>query len=435
MKFKFALVLAASLSLWAAQAAPPTYTAVPSNGSVIITFTNTYLNGVSTLEGRLNKKWVPLQNFWTTGRIGRVTLPLPPGYSDYRLKSSSVAPGNAFVRLALVYNQIYTVGGTGPAPEGTNLWKPEFEGTNATAVTLSNPRYAVAGDSGEIYVVEKDSHSVSVIDTNGILRTAIGTRQPGYFAILPPAQPPATFTPLRSPSGIHYTSGKLYVLDAGNGRVLRYTNGLVSQLFTESPVFGQSTNIANGGGLWVSPDEEEAYYTDGHLLKRWQASQLENGSGGVTIVASGFVNLSDVKVNPAGQTIVADRGDNVLWRVSNDGFKTPEAGTGSPTGRSVGPVERASIPGPSSLAFMPIGGYLLGLDQGTRVWYVDVEDEGAPLVFGKSGTHAGDGEWFQKGRKKPKISHVRSVNLAPSGDIVILEDGYVRTIRFLRRKP
>jgi hypothetical protein len=83
---------------------------------------------------------------------------------------------------------------------------------------------------------------------------------------------------------------------------------------------------------------------------------------------------------------------------------------------------------------------LIGLDepsvrQGARVWYADAEDNAVPFIFGRPGVHAGDGAWFQKGRTTPKISTVKSLVLAPSGDIILVEgNGFVRKVEFLRIK-
>jgi hypothetical protein len=306
-------------------------------------------------------------------------------------------------------------------------------------VFLSNPRAAVADEAGNIFVVEKGSHAVVVIDTNGILRTVVGTHQTNHPILFQPF--PATNAPvLNTPTGLFYSQGKLFILDAGNKQILKYTprpgfpynktNGLVQLWLID-------TNITtNASGLWIAPDELQAYYADGTVLRRWE---LETGLAAFT---GNFIELSAVTVNPSREIIVTDRGDHVVWRVNDTLLeKTLEAGIFAPTGRSVGKSRAVSLPGPSSIWYLPVGGYLLGLDyppaleRGARVWYIDREDNAAPLVFGSLGVHDGDGEWFQKGRRRPKISTVQSVSLAPSGDIIILEGGFVRRINFLRHKP
>lgn len=471
MKFKciFVLVAFAAATGFALQ---QSYTLTPSNDFVIITFSNKYPFGVSTLEGRSDRRWIPVQNFFATQSMGSVVLPLPvfyttntafdpetsitttnittnSVYSELRLRHVSIAPGNAFKNLALVYGDLSTVAGLGDiVPPGTNAWRPEHEGAPATTVPLSNPRAVVADNYGHIYVLEKDSHALSVIDgANGTFHTAIGPldfpgvgiRKPGKFALDPGFQYSGRQVFMQNPSGLFYRNEKIYVLDAGNGRVLRYTNGLasptnglVSNLFTERDEFGTALTITNGGGLWVSADELEAYYTDGTMLKHWEAAT------GIEIITAipPFVDLATVIRHPVNnRLIVVDRGANRVGR-ANNGELEVIAGNGRPFGRSVGKAVDVSLYGPSSIVYLPVGGYLLGLDQGAGVWQVDSGNNAAELVFGEPGVHAGDGEWFQKGRRDPKVSNVLSVTLAPSdGDILMVEGGYVRRINFLRHKP
>ena len=86
--------------------------------------------------------------------------------------------------------------------------------------------------------------------------------------------------------------------------------------------------------------------------------------------------------------------------------------------------------------YLPIGGYLVGLDEGARIWYVDDDDNAAPFIFGKPGVHDGDEKWFRQGGTRPKVSNIISVTIAPSGDIILVEgNGFVRKIDFLFHRP
>ena len=111
--------------------------------------------------------WVPLQNFWTTQRLGQITVALPTNYTQFRLVRTGIAPGNAFTRLATSYGKISTVAGRGLVPPGVNAWQTNYEGDYATNVFLSDPRNAVADDAGNIYVVEREGHAVDKISPDG----------------------------------------------------------------------------------------------------------------------------------------------------------------------------------------------------------------------------------------------------------------------------
>ncbi len=357
----------------------------------------------------------------------------------------SIAPGNAFKNLALVYGNLETVGGLGPVvPPGTNAWLPEFEGADASTVPLSNPRNVVVDHAGNIYFTEKDSHALTVIEaSNNAYHTVIGPldlgpgkREPGSFVVSPGIETPGRYVSMQDPSGLFIRNEKIYVLDAGNSRVLRFTNGpagptngTVTLVFTATDAVGLPVTITNGNGLWVREDELDAYFTDGTKLKRWRAAT------GVETIPANFMDLTAVTKNVQNNTVVVDRGNHAVFEVDSDGNKDVVAGNGRPFGRSVGKANAVALNGPSSIWYLPVGGFLVGLDQGAGVWQVDSGNNAAEFVFGEPGVHAGDGEWFQKGRRDPKVSNVQSVTVAPSGDIVMIEGGYIRRIKFLRHKP
>jgi hypothetical protein len=406
-----------------------------TNNLTTVTFTNNFFKGVCTIEGRSGLRWVPLQNFWATQRIGQATFALPANYTRFRLVGTPIGPANN-VRLALCYGKISTVAGQGPVPPGVNAWQTNFEGAFATEVFLSDPRNAVADDQGNIYVVEREGHAVVKITTDGRIHTLVGTHVPGAGgdAIA------GTNSALLYPSAIHIAGNKLYVLDAGNSRLrfvyLNDPNAFVYPVFTDPTGIGP-----NSSGLWVveglidgQPGPTEAFYGNGTLLKHW-----EDGTLGVETNGSGFGELRSVVVNPRGRTIVADPVNHRVYRVRGNGNWVDEvqAGTGFAIGNQLGgPADKVALPGASGVAYLPIGGYFVALDRGAKVWYVDEEDNAAPFIFGRPGVLAGDGRWFRSGGRAPKIGNIRSISLAPDGDIILVQsDGFIRKVNFLRAIP
>src|SRR5687768_6939116 len=185
------------------------YTIVPnSNNTVTVSYTNRFFEGVCTLEGRIENRWVPLKNFFTLHNIGVVTLPLPTNNATaYRLRCLSVAPGNSFVHLAQSYGNITTIAGNGAQPAGTN-WLPEYEGRLATEVPLSNPTSAMADDAGNIFIADRDGHAVLKVTPGGRIRTVAGTHQPGFLSEGPL---PGTNQPLHSPTSLHVVNNVIYI--------------------------------------------------------------------------------------------------------------------------------------------------------------------------------------------------------------------------------
>jgi hypothetical protein len=423
--------------------AAPRYSIVPnpSNNTVTVFYTNNFFTGVCTVDGLEGGRWVPLKNFFTRERINQVTLALPTNSAvEYRLRCLSVAPGNAFVNLARSYGVISTVAGDGRGTGGNN-WLPRFEGTQATEVSLSNPSSAVADDAGNIYIADRGSHAVLRVTPDGRIHTVAGTHQAGFPLVgnLPNEGPlPATNSPLHSPSSLYFVNNQLYILDSGNSRIR------VMDRFGSLSTVAQDPWLAtNLMGLWVELDDfgdpDEIYYGSTTSLKRYTV-----GENVFSVVATNFLELGSVVLNPEGQIIVTDVARHRIYRARETGDPTAPleviAGTGFLRGPSFGEVTAVALPGARSIAFLPIGGFLIGLDepsvrQGARVWYADAEDNAVPFIFGRPGVHAGDGAWFQKGRTTPKISTVKSLVLAPSGDIILVEgNGFVRKVEFLRIK-
>jgi len=438
MKFKLIFALLAFCSAACAQVfSNRTYTIDfnPTGNIALVTFSNRFFEGVCTIESREGPKWIPVKNFFTTQRVGQVTLTLPTNtYTLLRLRCLSVAPGNAFVNLAKSCGNIETVAGGAPRPDGPSTWLPEWEGTNATSVYLSDPCCAVADEAGNIYVAERSGHAVDKITPDGRIFTWIGTHQPGG-SMADDGGAYGPFSAINTPSGLHIAGNKLFVLDGGNDRVrvVDVDDTLINvRLVFRDLELGIGTNAH---GLWVGLNSfgtpNEALYGVGGELRIWEKNTVTN-------LAAGFGQVGWVTVNPRGRIIVTDPPNHRVYRVISNGHwgeDTVIAGTGFARGNTGDDADEVALPGARSVAYLPIGGFFIGLDDGARVWYVDSDDNAAPFIFGKPGTHEGDGKWFRAGGRKPKISNVQSVAVAPNGDIILVEGGVVRRIKFLRHRP
>jgi hypothetical protein len=432
------LLFAAAARLWA-----DSIISVDSNNIATVTFRNEYYDGVCTLEGRIGRRWVPIKNFWATQRLDQVSVQLPRTYRRLRFKCMSIAPGNAFTRMALAYGDITTVAGRGEVLPGNNGWVPEYEGAPAISANLSDPRYAVADEAGNIYVVERDGHAVDKITPDGTIHTLIGQHTPGFVFDL--IGHPARETPLHTPSGLCIAGNFMLVLDVGNNRVrflgLNDTNEFLNTLFLDNTTNADGTvgMTLDASGLWARLDNDGAiddvFYGMGPELRRWK-------NGKVSIVASNFMKIANITMDHRLRIVVADSLDNRILRFNGRGEQNSLiAGDGrSSSFQRGGDKEEVSLPGASGIAYLPgsIGpmGYFVSLDRGAKVWFVDSDDQAVPFIFGRRGVHRGDGRWFQRHRRSPKISNVKSITVAPSGDIILVEGrGYIRKIEFLRHRP
>jgi len=399
-------------------------------------WTNAFAAGVCTVESAAtpNGPWLPLLASFTTGAAGQAELTVPPQTTFYRLLAvdiSAADPGG-FSNLTRSYGKLRTVAGSGKdgGVDGVNYWSASFEGGFATNAALSRPHIALADQSGNLFIVDKNSHSVLQLTPDGRIHTVAGTHGSGNG---PNAPTPGTNVALSFPNGLWLGGdGAVYVLDTGNAKVRWLdTNGVLTTLFTDDQ------GITTGRGLWVKDDRTLAYFSDGQNVERWTPA------GGIETVNNpgfSFNDLGNFVVDAAGGLIVTDRGANKVYLLptsgANAGNPTPLFGNGGTHAVVDGTL--ASTNGLNQVRGVwpvPTGGCLLGTDEGSQVLYVDAAGILHIFVNGHAGSHSGDGQWFYS--PGYKVSEVRSVTMDAQGNIFIVENdaGYVRRVDFLRLTP
>jgi hypothetical protein len=395
-------------------------TGLTSDGA--LSWSNAFPTGVVTLQStpQLGQPWQPVQNIFTTAPTGQgwIATNLSAFHRLVALDISASSVG--FAGLVHAYGVIETIAGNGAGTiDITNYWRPEFEGGPATAAALSRPHFAQGDAAGNIYIVDKDSHSILKVTTGGRIYTVAGTHVGGFNGDGPAS---ATSLQLNNPNGLWVRpDGVLYILDTDNGRVRRVgTNGVMTTLVAVSGA------ISVGRGLWVADDESLIYFCAGTSVKKWTAGT------GVKTFSNGYTDLGNIVVRPDGDLVVTDRGANLVYVLSKKGVPTIIAGNGSTSGGGDGqPALQTGLNQVRGVWFLPNGGYLFATHAGSQVWYVDTQGIIHLFVDGLPNAHAGDGQWFYS--KIPKVSECRSVAVDPSGNILIVENdgGYVRRIRFV----
>jgi len=315
------------------------------------------------------------------------------------------------------YGYLQTVAGRGEFRQrGFNGWSDTMEGGPAINAELSRPHMTMADASGNLFIADKGGHAIREVTPDGTIHTVVGTGTPGFNGDGVGDQ-----VELNQPNGLFtFSDGTTYLLDLGNSRIRKLSTD--GQLTT---VVHDPDGIVAGRGLWVSPDATLLYYASGNRIRRWTADT------GLTTLASGFVELGNFDVDPAdGNLVVTDRGGNRVYKVFQDGSKTPIAGNGTTAGGGDGQnALQTGLNEVRGIFFTPDGGYLLATHAGGQIWYVDAEQVIHLLIDGDTNhTHAGDGMSLLVPGKK--ISEPRAVVLAPNGDLLITENdfGYVRRV-------
>lgn len=359
---------------------------------------------------------------WTGDSEGVFNLESTATPQFYRLLAADIEPTpEGFTALTQVYGVLSTIAGKGQVvADGYNGWQPKFEGAYATNVNLSRPHFAMADQRGNVFIVDKDSHSVFKVTLDGKLHTVAGTHSAGDGGNGPAK---ATQTSLDQPNGLWVRpDGVFYILDSTNHKFRKVdTNGIATTLF-QTP-----KTLMIQRGLWVSDDESTVYFCSTNGVHRWT-------SAGISNLNMKFKDTGNLALDTRGNLYVTDRGEGVLYSIdiqgSKQGKRTAIAGNG---------VKAEAIDGASALECpllglrgvwpLPTGGFLLATHEGAEVLYMDSGRTIHVLLKGARGsTHAGDGEWFFTPGNK--IAEARSVSLDVFGNILIVENdgGYVRRI-------
>ncbi len=402
-------------------------TAFRSSG--VLEWTQAPVPGVCGVESAetLDGVWKPGPNAFAPTPDGSLQLSFGAGNRFHRIRAVDVsATPQGFNNLVSCYGLLETIAGYGAGQtDGVNYWQPWFEGEPGSWAALSRPHFAMADRAGNVYIADKNSHSILRVERSGVIYTHAGTHTGGFDG-----EGPATATNLQLnlPNGLWVRAdGTVYVLDTGNGRVRRVSvNGILTTL---CPTTENGSSLAGGRGLWVSDDEQLVYYCAATRVRSWTPT------GGLRDVRTGFAELGTLYVEPDGDILVCDRRAHYVYRLTPSGAATVIAGNGTATGGGDGfPATATGLNGVRSLWPVPTGGYLLLTHDGCQLWYLDTAGIVHLLLNGAGGrTHAGDGGFFYD-PAQAKISEGRSVTMDSEGNILVCESdyGYVRRIRFQR---
>ncbi len=214
-----------------------------------------------------------------------------------------------------------------------------FADGNAAEAMFSNPAGMVVDGSGNLYISDKENHSIRMLSVNGQVSTIAGNGTTGTTDGVGSA---ARF---RSPHGITLDgAGNIYVADEGNHRIRKITpQGEVSTLAGSRRGFADGSGAAaqfndpidittdNSGNLYVAD-------RDNHRIRKIDPSGMVTTLAGTD--SAGYVDGNGssarfsfpqgVAIDRNGNVYVADSENHRIRKVNPNGQVSTLAGNGVP---------------------------------------------------------------------------------------------------------
>lgn len=232
-------------------------------------------------------------------------------------------------------SRVFVVAGSGESAVGGNgMPATDTGGWFGDLVTLPHGELLVTSSS------QGTSGLVRRVDAHGVITTVAGNGSTLFAEPLGDGEP-ATSVKL-SPAGLAVMPDGSLLISSGNRVRLVNSRGLIFTI---------------AGGLETPPGPPH------------RGSELGDGGPATSASLSEPAGLAPL---PGGGFLIADPADNLVRRVDARGIITTVAGTGAPReGGDGGPATRAGLFEPEAVAVLPHGGFLIADHAGRRVRRVD----------------------------------------------------------------
>ena len=273
---------------------------------------------------------------------------------------------------------------------------------DALTARFVRPRRLAFGPDGLLYITDQQNHAIRTINVNtGQTCTIAGTGQEGYHDSGNTAGKPPTFS---FPNGVAVDSnGTIFVTENGNSVVRRIRR--TGSTITVDTVAGLFTELTN-------PDRQTRFNSTRLGIASYRDS---------TVFDSAFRLPDDILVAPDGSIYVADAGNNVIRRITQQGAQSiveTIAGNGVP-GFADGDGSRARFNTPTALALSADARFLFVADtKNNRIRKVDLSTRRVSTFAG-----GGTGEIFDGPGGQAVFSFPIGLALDSDGVLYVSEFG------------
>jgi sugar lactone lactonase YvrE len=341
------------------------------------------------------------------------------------------------------------------------------DGTAATAGQLSFPEGVAVDSHGDVYVADWGDNEIRRIAPDGTMTTVAGGGTPCW-------SPPgcgdggaATGAQLSFPDGVAVApDGSIYIADTGDDEIRKVSpSGNITRFAGDGTGCSQPPNCGDGGPATnaqlsaptaVAVDRSGAVYVadtgDSELRKVSPSGTITRiagtgvfcttapscgDSGAATNAQLNFP--SGIAIDPAGNLLIADGGDNEVRKVSPSGTITRIAGSGKPCAAPPacgdgGAATSADLNGPDGVALAANGTLYIADSGDNEVRRVSASGKISSIAGTGAAcavpTSCGDGE----PATGAQLNYPDAIALDSSGDLYIA-DTYDAEIRFVPGGP
>jgi sugar lactone lactonase YvrE len=291
----------------------------------------------------------------------------PATSAELNLPLSVIKVGSDFYIAETAGKRVRKVsGGTITTAAGTGaICSRSGDGAAATAATLCSPQGAAVDATGNLFIADTANNIVRKVTPGGVISTVAGTGAQGSSG----DGGPATAAQLNGPRGVALdASGDLFIADTNNDVVREVSGGTITRVAgtigspglagdggaAVSALLNSPTALAvnSGGAVFVADagNSRIRKFTPGGNIATFAGSGFGFSGDGGPATAADLSNPQGIAVDGSGNVYIADTGNSKIRKVDNAGTITSVASISS-SGVAVGPAGRviAASSSPSSL--------------------------------------------------------------------------------------
>lgn len=315
-----------------------------------------------------------------------------------------IALGCAATALAQQYT-INTAAGGSPPPTPAS----------AGSTSIGQPSRVAVDSAGSVYF--SASHTVFRLSTAGQLTVVAGNSRAGFSG----DGGQAVRAQLNNPQGIAIDrAGNIYIADAGNNRVRKVTDGVITTFAGNGSISPGGPRTFNDGGLatdalmhlpqGVAVDAAGKVYiavtgdnnirivgTDG-IIQSFAGNSFPSWAGdGGNAVDAALNKPSDLAIDKDGNVLIADTANAMIRKVTTDGKIATVAGSGVHGFAGDGAdATKAAVASPLSVTVDSAGNFYIVSNADSRIRKVDAKGIITTIAGTGQPGFAGDGSAADK---------------------------------------